>query len=338
MTMKDIAIDFTHKQSAHCETGVLSSLPSFHGFELSEALCFGIGSGLFFGYFPFVSVHGLPLITFRSSPGAIFKKVTQRLGITLEHRKFRDPENAMGALDTVLDQGIPVGLRAGMFWLPYFPSHFRFHFNAHNLIVYGREGSGYLISDPVLDEPAICSRRDLVRARFAEGLLAPKGTMYYVTGIPSQVDLRQAILKGIRDVSQAMLTPTVPFIGIWAIHHLADRIRSWPKKLGAEKALIHLGHMIRMQEEIGTGGGGFRLIYAAFLQDASGVLNDKRLHDLSGKMTLIGDRWREFALHGARICKGRVNGENSYNILSDILHDCGHMEKELLREIRKATS
>ena len=110
-----------------------------------------------------------------------------------------------------------------------------------------------------------------------------------------------------------MLTPTIPLVGIWAIHHLADKIRAWPKRLGYEKSKLYLGHMIRMQEEIGTGGGGFRLIYAAFLQDASGVLNDMRLHDLSGKMTLIGDRWREFALHGARICKGRANGENSYD-------------------------
>jgi len=338
MLNKDIQINFAHQQWAHCETGVLSGLLSYHGLNISEALCFGIGSGLFFGYFPFIKVHGLPLITFRSSPGAIFKRVTRRLGIIVESRKFSNRETAMEALDRVLDQGIPVGLRTGMFWLPYFPSHFRFHFNAHNLIVFGREGSDYRISDPVLDEPVLCSRRDLSRARFAEGLLAPKGTMYYVAGIPTQVNLKQAILMGIREVCLTMLTPTIPLVGIWAIDHLADKIRAWPKRLGYDKSKLYLGHMIRMQEEIGTGGGGFRLIYAAFLQDASEVLTDKHLHDLSGKMTLIGDRWREFALHGARICKGRDNVENSYDILSDILHDCGHMEKEVLREIRKATS
>ena len=89
MLNKDITINFAHQQSAHCETGVLSGLLSYHGLNISEALCFGIGSGLFFGYFPFIRVHGLPLITFRSSPGAIFKRVTQRLGITVEEQKVR---------------------------------------------------------------------------------------------------------------------------------------------------------------------------------------------------------------------------------------------------------
>ena len=59
MLNKDITINFAHQQSAHCETGVLSGLLSYHGLNISEALCFGIGSGLFFGYFPFIRVHGL---------------------------------------------------------------------------------------------------------------------------------------------------------------------------------------------------------------------------------------------------------------------------------------
>ena len=45
-------IDFAHRQSAHCESGVTSNLLLHRGLEISEALAFGLGSGLFFGYVP----------------------------------------------------------------------------------------------------------------------------------------------------------------------------------------------------------------------------------------------------------------------------------------------
>lgn len=40
--------NFTHRQSAHCENGVISNLLRFHGLEFDEPMIFGIGSGLFF--------------------------------------------------------------------------------------------------------------------------------------------------------------------------------------------------------------------------------------------------------------------------------------------------
>lgn len=64
------------------------------------------------------------------------------------------------------------GVTAKAYWLPYFPSAFRFHFNMHNLVVIGREGDHYLISDPVFEKVVRCDRDVLQRARFAKGTLA----------------------------------------------------------------------------------------------------------------------------------------------------------------------
>ena len=41
---------------------------------------------------------------------------------------------------------------------------------------------------------------------------------------------------------------------------------------GSKSPTTYLAQMIRMQEEIGTGGGGFRFIYGAFLEEAAEVL------------------------------------------------------------------
>ena len=71
-------IDFTHHQSAHCENGVVSNLMKFNGFQISEPMVFGIGSGLLFCYIPFLMINRAPAITYRTMPGQIFKRFANR--------------------------------------------------------------------------------------------------------------------------------------------------------------------------------------------------------------------------------------------------------------------
>ena len=96
---------FIHRQSAHCESGATSSLLSHYGLNASEPLVFGIGAGIFFGYFPFIKVYGSPFITYRNRPGRILKSTAKRLGVRFETFKFKDPEKAMDALDSAIDKG-----------------------------------------------------------------------------------------------------------------------------------------------------------------------------------------------------------------------------------------
>ena len=326
-------IDFKHRQSAHCESGVTANLVSHYNHPMSEALAFGIGAGLFFAYLPFIKLNDLPLTTFRCTTGAIFKRVMRELGITVVTRTFRTPEQAMDELDAILLQGIPVGLQTGAWWLPYFPPAYRFHFNMHNLVVYDRRADDYLISDPVFSEPVICSRTDLIKARFAKGALAPKGKMYYLTRVPETIDFGQAAGNGIKAVAKAMLHYPLPIVGISGIRFLANRLQRWPRKLGDKKALLCLGQLIRMQEEIGTGGAGFRFIFAAFLQEAADLLAEERLREVSTQMTTIGDRWRYFAVVAARNCKGRADDNESFPAMADILRECAALEEALFKEL-----
>ena len=326
-------IDFEHRQAAHCESGVTSNLLHHYGIDISEAMAFGIGAGLFFGYLPFIKVNKLPLTTFRCEVGGIFKRLTKRFGFQVQWQKFRDPEKAMEALDRKIAEGIPVGCRTGGYWLPYFPPAFRFHFNMHNLVVIGRENDHYIISDPVFPDLERCHRKDLIKARFAKGAMAPKGTMYYLTRTPDQVEVADAIKKGIRIVCRRMLHTPGPLMGVKGIRYLARQVAKWPVKLGERKASLYVTQLIRMQEELGTGGGGFRFMYAAFLQEASQLLQSAQLEDLSDKMTAAGDLWREFAVIGARNCKGRAGENDSYAEMARILMQCADREEDIYRRL-----
>ena len=172
--------EYKHLQAAHCENGVTTSLLQHYGVhQITEPLAFGIGSGLFFIYIPFMKVNDGPAISFRTMPGMIFKRTCKSLNIPILRKKFSSKENAQQALDNRLAEGNPAACQVGVFYLPYFPKEYRFHFNAHNLIVVGKEGDNYLISDPIMETITTMTSYELERVRFARGPLAPRGQLYF---------------------------------------------------------------------------------------------------------------------------------------------------------------
>jgi len=331
-------INFEHKQAAHCENGVTSNILNYNGINLSEAMVFGIGSGLFYSYLPFVKVNNAPGFSYRTLPGWIFGRVAKRLGFSIVRKKYSDANKAMSELDNLLEMGKPVGLQVGVYHLTYFPDPYRFHFNAHNIVVYGKEDNEYLISDPVMERPTRLTDNELNRVRFAKGVFAPKGHLYYPTKLSNDYNLEKAVKKGINRTASDMLNNPLPLFGIRGIKTVSKVIRKMPEKLGNKKASLYLGQIVRMQEEIGTGGAGFRFIFAAFLQEAAEIVNKRSFIELSNEMTIIGDKWREFAVMASRNCKDRAKPEESYNSIADIVRDIADKEeilfKKLLKEIK----
>lgn len=332
-TSPNIKIDFKHNMSAHCENGVTSNLIKFYGISLSEAMVFGIGSGLFFSYMPFIKLNGIPVSSFRPLPGMIFKRAAKRLGFKVISKKYSDKEKAMNELDILLNKGVPTGMVVGVFNLVYFPPAYRFHFNAHNIVVYGKDDNNYIISDPVMENPEILTYKQLQKVRYAKGTYKPKGKMYHISLKKKDTDIKKAIIKGIEQTCKDMLNIPVPIFGVKGIKYLAKRVKNWEKKLGARKAALYMAQIVRMQEEIGTGGAGFRFIYAAFLQEAAEILKNDKLTEISLKMTEIGDKWRQFAILAGRVSKNRNELENPYKKASKMLTDIYNCEYNIFKEL-----
>ena len=299
--MNAVSAPFQHRHAAHCESGVAANLMTHHGVHISEAMAFGLSSALSFAYLPFVKLTGFPLIAYRMPPKFILKGMGKPFQTKFIFETFRDPGAGMRKLDQLLAQGKVVGLQTSVFWLPYFPEDMRFHFNAHNLLVYGKDADDYLISDPVAELPQRCASADLQRARFAKGVLAPKGLLYYPQHIGRTDITASAIRSAIKKTVRIMLGP-IPLIGVRGMRMLANKVAQLDH---SEFSLNYVGHIVRMQEEIGTGGAGFRFLYAAFLQEAAQITGIDELAQLSQRLNEIGDGWREFALRAARMIKQR---------------------------------
>jgi hypothetical protein len=324
-------LKFNHIQAAHCENGVTTSLLKNIGVtQITEPLAFGIGAGLFFVYIPFIKINNGPVIAFRTLPGLIFKRTCKALGIPVVREKFNSREKAEAFLNDRLAEGLPVGCQVGVYYLTYFPKEYRFHFNAHNLIVYGKKDDNYLISDPVMETVTTLTSYELERVRFAKGALAPKGQLYYpVEGKPvTNEQIKAGIKSGIEKNVRNMLNIPGPITGVKGIAFSGNKIKKWRDKLGPKEAGLYLAQLVRMQEEIGTGGGGFRYIYAAFLQEAFAYHQMDELMEISQRFTTSGDLWRTAAVQAAGIYKGRIGSQEDFNTMGNYLIEIAEIEKQ----------
>ncbi|MEO8172984.1 MAG: BtrH N-terminal domain-containing protein [Sediminibacterium sp.] len=329
-------LDFEHLQSAHCENGVTTNLLRNIGVsQMTEPLAFGIGAGLFFAYIPLIKINNGPAIAFRTLPGLIFKRTCKSLGIEVIRKKFSSKEEAQKALDLTLEAGQPAGCQVGVYYLPYFPKEYRFHFNAHNIVVFGKEGDNYLVSDPVMENTTSLDSYQLERVRFAKGALAPRGQLYYPKkgAIVTDQQIATAIEKGIKKNITNMIRIPGPIAGVNGIAFTGRRIKKWRDKLGLQKAGLYLAQLVRMQEEIGTGGGGFRYIYGAFLQEAFAYHQKEELLAASQTFTEAGDLWRTAAVQAAGIYKGRIGSQEDFNVMGDYLLEVAEIERKAFKAL-----
>jgi Domain of unknown function (DUF4872)/Butirosin biosynthesis protein H, N-terminal len=330
--------DFEHIQAAHCENGVTTNLLKGAGVSnMTEPMVFGIGSGLFFIYIPLLKINNGPAIAFRTQPGLIFKRTCKSLGIPVIRKKFSSKLEAENFLKECLEAGQPVGCQVGVYYLTYFPKEYRFHFNAHNIIVYGKENDNYLISDPVMETVTSLTRYELERVRFAKGALAPRGQIYYPKEITTITEdrIKNAIITGVKRNVRDMLRIPGNIAGVKGITYTGRKIKKWRDKLGLHKAGLYLAQLVRMQEEIGTGGGGFRYIYGAFLQQAHAYHANDALLDISKTFTQSGDLWRTAAVQAAGIYKGRISAQEEFNKMGDYLIEIAEIERNAFEALSK---
>ncbi|MBE0646653.1 MAG: BtrH N-terminal domain-containing protein [Bacteroidales bacterium] len=330
-------IPYNHKMGAHCESGTVTSLLNHAGLAISEPMVFGIASGIFFGYFHKHKSFTFPTFIVRNRPGDIRKNIKKRLGVKFQTYSFRNEEDGMNKLDDLLRQGIPVACQVDFFYMDYVPSWERAHVNVHFMVVIGKEGSDYLVSDSYFPRPERLNEQSLRRGRFAGGNMSPEGFLFYPTFVPADIDLRKPILKGIDKACFNMLKLPVPFIGINGIRLFAKRVVEWPK---FARDTEHLSHEVMkiniLLEDQGTGGAGFRFMYATFLQQASEILANSELKNLSSELMTIGDGWREISLFAARIGKNRDLGADKMKELSNLIAERAELEEDFFKKLKKS--
>jgi len=145
----------------------------------------------------------------------------------------------------------------------------------------GKKDSKYIVSDSYFPQLVELESESLRKARFAGGSMSPKGFLFYPLSIPKEIDYPKAIIKGIRKSCFNMLKIPIPFIGVKGIRLFAKKIMEWPS---LARDTEHLSHEIMkiniLLEDQGTGGAGFRFMFATFLQQAAERLKNPALNEM----------------------------------------------------------
>lgn len=281
----------THRTGNHCGSSAIRDLLEFHGIQLSEAYCFGLGSGLGISYLA-PSGAPVPYMVHVRSLG-FEERVLRVFSPTMAWLTFGSLDEASRELDERLDAGFPSLLLTDIFHLPYYES--KTHFPGHAIMAWGRsqESGDVFVTDTERPELLVVARDKLAQARFSDQEpFRHRGNMYSPDSLKLEGTLRDAGRFAVRQNAEFLATGS-QCAGIAALGHWRDQLPLWANDANWRWTARFAYQLI---EKRGTGGGGFRKMYGDFLDELAVLDSDIRLSSLPRMMRKSADAWTNLAL------------------------------------------
>jgi len=282
----------THVAGVHCSSTAVADLVRFHGFNWSEDFCFGIGGGLG--------------ITYMKTPQASPTRLLHARSLGYEQRFF----NAIGIADfswlsattveeseqqliTALDENRPALLLTDIYYLHYFNSSS--HFPGHGVMVWGynkKEGV-FQVTDTERKDFETVPFEKMRKARVSQQ--APficNGDFYAPHHLNKPTDLKSLCQQAIIENASRLLYSTDPSSGFFALQTLINDLNDWEHSTDWQWNCRFAYQII---EKRGSGGSGFRKMYARFLNEASYHLDSIKTLHLEDKMQKSAQSWYELS-------------------------------------------
>lgn len=288
-----VMLSVTHQPGRHCGSTGIQSLLAFHGICLSEAMCFGLGSGLGLWYLADPDLPASRMVHVRSADlEAQF--FTRMLG-AFSWEQFDDPQESRQALCARLDQGRAAIILTDIFHLPYYNSST--HFPGHLITVWGYDPRQkvFFVTDTERKTIQSVSFDSMDKARFSGGgIFHLRGNMFAPKSLSFPQDLEPVIRQAITANSRTLLDDGLPIQGIRALETWQNELEGW-QQFEDRQWVSRLAYQVI--EKRGTGGGGFRLMYAEFLQEAAEIVPEINALNLPSLMTDCAMAWTNLATH-----------------------------------------
>jgi hypothetical protein len=298
VTNEKVIEGFIHRIGVHCTSSALRNLFEFNGIKLSEAMVFGLGSGMGLGYLKFPRQD--PMIGGRNKE--IEKQLGKILDIPFNEYRTKDQKEGWIKLKGYLENNQPQAINIDMFYLPYFEKPF--HFGQHTIVVcgYNPKNETVQIADTNHREIKEISVEDLTKGRNStyNKWMDPYNFIYEYDFTNRKIDLKKVIPEAIRSNGKE-LPKTSKMMSLMGIHGGTKGILKFSKDLAKwvelsdneinEKCERIHGYI----SEYGTGGGFFRFLYSTFLKECSEILEDDTLVDLSNFYNDLGNNWEKIS-------------------------------------------
>lgn len=281
----------------HCETTALKRGLDYHGLSLSEEMLFGLGGGIGFLYWHSKSMP-LPFIGTRNGKVANFAcKACRRIGATVTVVETSSPKRGYEELKSLLRDDEPAITYVDMVYLPYLSLPESAHFGGHAVVVFGldeNEQEAYVYDRG--RKPVTVSMGDLAKSRSSRFPPFPPKHRLLKIRYPAKIrNVEEGVKDSILECCQSMLKPPIKNIGLAGMEKWSKLVAQWPQQFQGINLLGALMNGFIYIETGGTGGSGFRPMYARFLEDASDIVGKPALKEVAALIRETGKMWTRIA-------------------------------------------
>ena len=219
----------------------------------------------------------------------------KRIGYDFSWQQFKEPEDAEKALCTNLDKGLPSIVQTDIYHLPYYRS--KTHFPGHDVTVwsYDLKDKTFLITDTERTSLLAVPFADMRKALYSQnGFFTMEGNQFSPETLILPDDMKRVIRRAIVNNSRVILSIINDFQGITGLEKwMKELTEVWPNLSDWQWTARFAYQVI---ERRGTGGGGFRLMYADFLKEAETYCPQVAARGLPAGMHEAGSAWTGLAL------------------------------------------
>jgi hypothetical protein len=282
----------------HCETTALKHVLVYYGLKISEEMLLGLGGGPGLFYWATKNMR-TPFIGTRNGKGPDFLiKACRRVGADVSVFESSSSKKAYQELKTMLRCGMPAIVYGDMAYLTYFGMPETAHFGGHSFVVFGlnevRDTAN--IYDRSI-KPVSVALSDLEKARSSKYLpFPPKNRLLKIKASRQAQYLETGIRDAIRECCQHILKPPLKNMGLPGMKKWADMVASAHELYRDDNMLAMLVNSFIYIVVGGTGGSGFRSMYASFLKESSEITSKSATEEASRLMEESAALWRAIGM------------------------------------------
>jgi hypothetical protein len=287
-----ILAGFEHRPGVHCGSTALADALRVQGVDVSEAMAFGLGAGL--GFFYVASPQLSPSHQFHGRAVHLERTACEVLGAPARERTEEDPARAWEGVVAALGRGVAPILSTDLAELPYWRTSTRF--GGHRIVLAGHDPARgvALVADTdrqgLVELPLDVLQR--ARASLAPPFPQPGHPWLEIERPPVRRPLAEAVADALRRQARDFLLDVTGAMGASALERWAEELPRWPEQFADERDrawCFRFGSQI--VDKRGTGGGLFRTLYAAFLEEAEREVPGLRALGLSPRMRGLAGAW-----------------------------------------------
>lgn len=325
--MKKIIKNWVHIPGLHCGSVALRDVITYHGYNWSEAMCFGIGGGLGFYYTISEKISPTRMIFVRGP-----EMEPTFFSLIDKPTSWKQETNDEKALETAkewIDKEIPILVQTDVRYLDYYNSTTNFPGHIVSVWGYDDETETVFLADTGFEGLQAVPYEKFKKGRASKAPSNPLNNNWFEVNPAKPIrPLSEAIPEAIRENARKMTQGRKGGRGESGVKMIKTWSEDLPNWVDAPdwKWCARFGYQVIKKR--GVCGAGFRWIYRDFLKEAEELAPSIRELKLSQKMDLIGNRWSDISIVLKEISEKEKPDTGLLDLASDRANELYELERE----------